>query len=389
MWFYKDNIVDNVLEEFDSFVYLIERLNTQDDSDSPVYYVGKKTFYNKTKLNNKRVIVESDWYDYYGSSEQLTSDIEKYGKENFKRHILHFCRTKGDAGYLEAKEQIDRNVLSIKNGKKLYYNKNILGRYRYEPDIYLIEDSLESYFALDNFKSNKKWVTDGKTNRLMLNKQADDLVSKSNWNYGRAEKHIIVNDGIEIPKSEFDEKIHTIPEQTTKLSFEKSLERLKVSIIKNREQKWVLIDEIDDYLEKGWERQGNSSGFKIYTVTDEISQKTFNSIIEKDEFLENNPNWRNGGINKESVKLDGMVIVKDVLTDEKKTVTKDEFKRNPNLVSLKTKKVKVKSKNRIIFTGYLELFIIENTHFSKKQLLDALKSDSGEIIGENMSISYI
>ena len=43
--------------------------------------------------------------------EQLKADVEKHGKENFKREILHFCINKGSASYLEAKEQMLNEVL--------------------------------------------------------------------------------------------------------------------------------------------------------------------------------------------------------------------------------------------------------------------------------------
>ena len=81
-------------------------------------YVGKKTFKSKRKLRplkgktRKRTkIVESDWQDYYGSSAEVKELVEQNGKENYKREILHLCHKKGEMGYLEAKEQFDRNVL--------------------------------------------------------------------------------------------------------------------------------------------------------------------------------------------------------------------------------------------------------------------------------------
>jgi hypothetical protein len=33
------------------------------------------------------------------------------GRDAFRRDILYLCKTKGEMGYLEAKEQFDRNVL--------------------------------------------------------------------------------------------------------------------------------------------------------------------------------------------------------------------------------------------------------------------------------------
>lgn len=106
-----------------SFVYCITNLKTGKK------YIGKKLFWFKKKLirvgRNKRVLRESDWRDYYGSSKALQADIEKYGQESFSREILHLCRNKGEASYLEAKEQFDRSVLMKPDE---YYNDWIICR---------------------------------------------------------------------------------------------------------------------------------------------------------------------------------------------------------------------------------------------------------------------
>ena len=89
-------------------------------------YFGKKNFYfTKTKQvkgKKKRYKVESDWRDYYGSSEELKADVEKYGAENFNRDILYYCKTKGMMSYLELREQMDHRVLEH---PELYYNAQV------------------------------------------------------------------------------------------------------------------------------------------------------------------------------------------------------------------------------------------------------------------------
>ena len=98
------------------FVYLIESLDTGRK------YVGKKFFWmSKTRQVNKkkkRYKAESDWRDYYGSSESLQLDVQKFGKDRFTRTILYICKSKGECSYLEAREQFDRNVLLTDE----YYN---------------------------------------------------------------------------------------------------------------------------------------------------------------------------------------------------------------------------------------------------------------------------
>lgn len=125
MWLYKNNPVssETFLENNTiGFVYLITDLHNNKK------YVGKKLVNFKKKLpplkgkSRKRiVVVESDWMDYYGSSEEVKQLVEQFGSERFKREILHLCKTKGEMSYLEAKEQFDRSVLLSDE----YYNEFI------------------------------------------------------------------------------------------------------------------------------------------------------------------------------------------------------------------------------------------------------------------------
>lgn len=127
-WYYNNVVVDQLPEECVGFVYLITNTLTGRK------YIGKKlakfskTTYKVVKLKNgtkkKKKIrskVDSDWQDYYGSSPNLTADIEKLGKENFHRQILYYCTSKAQASYLEAKEQFERKVLETDD----YYNGHI------------------------------------------------------------------------------------------------------------------------------------------------------------------------------------------------------------------------------------------------------------------------
>ena len=117
MWYYRDTIIESIDPQYKAFVYLITNLQTGR------LYVGlKQTTFSKTKQvkgKKKRVRVESDWRDYWSSSDELQKDVAKLGQENFKREILYFCKLKSHANYLEAREQMDRRVLE--NPDK-YYN---------------------------------------------------------------------------------------------------------------------------------------------------------------------------------------------------------------------------------------------------------------------------
>jgi hypothetical protein len=93
------------------FVYLIiNKINNKK-------YIGKKLFF--FKKGKKKV--ESDWKTYYGSCNTLNADIEKYGKDNFSRIILRFCKTRFEWSYYEMKYQVENEVLFDSN----YYNQMI------------------------------------------------------------------------------------------------------------------------------------------------------------------------------------------------------------------------------------------------------------------------
>ena len=115
MWYYKDKVyepTEDELKQWVGFVYVIT------DKSNDKMYVGKKTFWTKKtlpplkgKTRKRRSTVESDWKSYYGSSDLVKQLLVEQGEQNFHRQILYFCRSKGEMGYLEAKEQFDRNVL--------------------------------------------------------------------------------------------------------------------------------------------------------------------------------------------------------------------------------------------------------------------------------------
>lgn len=124
-WIYKDKIfTEDLIEENYGFVYCITNLSTNKK------YIGKKFFYSsKTKQvkgKKKKIKVPSDWLTYYGSNVELQADVERLGKHSFKREIIYLCKSKGECGYLEAKEQFVRCVLENDN----YYNTWIMVRVR-------------------------------------------------------------------------------------------------------------------------------------------------------------------------------------------------------------------------------------------------------------------
>jgi hypothetical protein len=127
-WCYQDVLITDLPDDCVGFVYLIT------NTISGKKYIGKKlakfskTAYKVVTLKNgakkKKKIrskVDSDWREYFGSSDSLTQDITNLGSENFKREILYYCNSKAECSYVEAKEQFSRQVLESTD----YYNGHI------------------------------------------------------------------------------------------------------------------------------------------------------------------------------------------------------------------------------------------------------------------------
>ena len=127
-WYYAGQEITELPDDVVGFVYLITCITTGK------MYVGKKlakfakTTYKVVKLKNGtkkrkkiKTKINSDWQQYYGSSPNLTEDINQLGTDNFKREILYYCKSKSECSYIEAREQFSRRVLESDD----YYNGHI------------------------------------------------------------------------------------------------------------------------------------------------------------------------------------------------------------------------------------------------------------------------
>ena len=104
------------------FVYIIRNKQTGRK------YIGRKYFWSirKVKGKTRRQRFESDWKEYYGSSEDLNRDVEILGKQAFIRQIMSLHLTRGGTNYEEVKQQYIHEVLESDD----YYNTSIGGKYQ-------------------------------------------------------------------------------------------------------------------------------------------------------------------------------------------------------------------------------------------------------------------
>ena len=126
-WTYNNKPFNSdMIEDYIGFVYEVY------DTEAKMKYIGKKKFWSKVtkpplkgEKNKRRSLKESDWKDYYGSSEEVKSLVENTGEWRFKRKIIRLCKTLGEMSYYEMKEQLDNDVL-LK--PKKYYNAFVGGK---------------------------------------------------------------------------------------------------------------------------------------------------------------------------------------------------------------------------------------------------------------------
>jgi hypothetical protein len=119
-WFYSRTTKEFNEDDVDGafgFVYIIIHLPTNRK------YIGKKFFTrSKTKQvkgKKKRIRVNSDWQDYWGSNKKLLDEIALNGKDQYYREILHLCKSRSECAYWETWEIFNRHALLHES----YYNE--------------------------------------------------------------------------------------------------------------------------------------------------------------------------------------------------------------------------------------------------------------------------
>ena len=118
-WTYEGKEIDNIPNEYEGFVYLITNTTTNQK------YIGKKLAKFKTtkpplkgKKNKRRGTKESDWREYYGSSDRLNADVAALGADKFTREILEVVN---DSNKLNEREQYYLDLYECAKSD-MYYN---------------------------------------------------------------------------------------------------------------------------------------------------------------------------------------------------------------------------------------------------------------------------
>lgn len=117
-WLWNGKPIDKIPSKHKSFVYLITNKLTGKR------YIGFKVSVSKARKTVKRkrvsVEVESDWKDYWSSSDTLNEDVKKFGCGNFIREIICLTVNKAIGKYIEAHLHFTRQVLTTNSAH--YYN---------------------------------------------------------------------------------------------------------------------------------------------------------------------------------------------------------------------------------------------------------------------------
>jgi hypothetical protein len=146
----------------------------------------------------------------------------------------------------------------------------------------------------------------------------------------------------------------------------------------------------DEDIPEGWYRGHTQIRNKIpkkkYVHNPETGEMFCLLEDKVDEFLEENPSFIKG---KNYSSSQNKVYCINMKTLEKVTVTPEEYKNNPLLTSIKTKKVKIKKKNKIIFKGYLKLYCQENKEIPIGLFQEALRSESGFLIRKTGKYKWV
>lgn len=131
-WLFNNRpFLSEMINGFSGFVYCIT------NNVTGMKYIGRKYFFQRKRKKSKNakrgkiIRFESDWKEYWSSSDLVIKDVEKYGKESFTREIISLHTTQGDTNYFENFLLFLSKFMEEPEDKRTYYNNNIMNRYYY------------------------------------------------------------------------------------------------------------------------------------------------------------------------------------------------------------------------------------------------------------------
>jgi hypothetical protein len=200
---------EDELRKYEGFVYIITNLT------SNKRYIGRKYFWSLQKVKGKkrRVRSESDWKTYWGSSLFLHEAIKNEGIDNFKREIVSYHRTRGQVNSAEVELQWEHDVIHsvTDQGDRTYYNESIGGKKYTTTPI-----SEATKLKMKNACVGKSMYKDSYGNIVKLKMSHPDVINGLVVGVNSGVKRIHINNGIE--------------------------------------SKFILPDELDQYIMDGWSK---------------------------------------------------------------------------------------------------------------------------------------
>ena len=160
----------------------------------------------------------------------------------------------------------------------------------------------------------------------------------------------------------------------------------KVCITDGAENKYInKNDDIPDNWYVGSTQNKNQTR-KIKYIYNTLTNEPKTVLADElDEFLLNNPEYTSG---KNYSYSEDKVFAINMITLERIEMTKAEFTASDIHTTMKTKKVKIKKNNRILFTGYLKIYLRDN-NIPERFYKEALKRENGELVGKTKAYEWI
>ncbi len=325
MWLYENRNDFMIPEDSVGFIYEIRRTNLIESIVEPYLYIGKKQLFGKGKGNKGQ---ESNWREYWGSSNYLWDDIKKYGEQDFERHILMFCYSYSELNWEELRMQIELGTLAYNERapmEKKYYNFNVIQKL-YKDRYFENTDTerVEAYLDEDFQRDYPLYLTNGKEN-------------------------IVIEYGL----YDIKECLRYYPSYRIGTTPNIRLDGIKFAHLPCYEYKYKASAD-GSLLES----------FEGYDIVSNAVAQFFGTTEECNDQLQAD-GWKRGPLQLELEDVEKVIMATNYNTLQTENVVESVFKEGP-YVKFGTKPIEVKEGKEVIFRGYAKKFIIESGYDIKE-----------------------